>query len=324
MNIEDIIGKEYKESTDLIDKKEPRGIYNNLPNDIVIKAIDDTSQGSKWSVTRDGSMWTDAPSVANQLTPGVYSPLSTMRGFFLVKKDVQTDKLLKLPDDPTSEVLDHIDDFWNRKDRFDMLGLVFKRGVLLWGPQGSGKTSTMFQLMSKIVTDEGIVILCDDPYECTSAIRLIRSVEKDRRLIVVMEDVDEIIRYYGDKKLTSMLDGDENVNNVVFVATTNYPERLPPRLLRRPSRFDIIKFIGMPTEKARKAYIKHVLKSGVSITELDEWAKNTEEMSIAQIKETIILVKVFDIELIEAIKRVKNLGKIGKPQIEVNLMSAEK
>lgn len=316
-NIEDIIGKDFDEES-MESRDSAVGLYKDIP-DLIVKAIDDKNQGSKWSVS--GNMWTSAPTVSNQLTPGVYEPYSTMQGFFIKKKDVNTDSLLKLPDDPTGEVLDHIADFWGRKEKFDKLGLVFKRGVLLWGPQGSGKTSTMFQLMNQIVEEEGIVLLCDYPTECTMAIRMIRSVEPDRRIVVVMEDIDDIIMMYGDRRLTSMLDGDENVSNVVFVATTNYPERLPPRLLNRPSRFDVVKFIGMPTEAARQAYIKHVLKSNISVSEAKEWARATDEMSIAQIKETIILVRVFDMELEEAINRVKNLGKIGNPQLEVSMMS---
>lgn len=316
-NFEDIIGTEFDEKS-ILNLEKSVDIYKDIP-DLVTKAIDDKSQGSKWSVA--GSMWTSAPGVANELTPGVYFPRDTMRGFFLVKKDVNTDNLLKLPDDPTGEVLEHVQDFWDRKDRFDKLGLMFKRGILLWGPQGSGKTSTMFQLMNQIVEQEGIVLLCDYPGDLAMAIRMVREVEKERRIVVVMEDVDGIIMRYGDRTLTSILDGDENVDNVCFVATTNYPERLPPRLLNRPSRFDVVKFIGMPTEAARQAYIKHVLKGSISVSEAKEWAKQTEDMSIAQIKETIILVKVFDVELEEAINRVKNLGKIGNPQLEVSMMS---
>jgi len=269
---------------------------------------------SVWAVS--GRVWLGTGKTADVLQSGVYECCIRMDGTpYLLKQEVSVDKLIELPDDPTTEVLDHITDFWGRENKFEELGFVYKRGILLYGPQGSGKSSTIFRLMRQIIAADGIALIVNSPYAAISCINLIREIEPDRKLVVLMEDVDDIVYSYGDRTLTNLLDGSGNINKVIFIATTNYPERLPPRLLQRPSRFDIVKYIGMPSLAARKKYVKTVLNGKVSPSIIDTIAKETNEMSIAQIKEVILLVIVFDIEIIEAVDRVNNLGVIDKSEL---------
>lgn len=301
----DILGTEYKEP-EINEKAIKIGTNNKLELD-----------ASVWAVS--GRVWLGTGKTADVLQSGVYECCTRMDGTpYLLKQEVSVDKLIDLPDDPTTEVLDHITDFWSRENKFEELGFVYKRGILLYGPQGSGKSSTIFRLMKQIIASDGIALIVNSPYAAISCINLIREIEPDRKLVVLMEDVDDIVYCYGDRTLTNLLDGSENVNRVVFVATTNYPERLPPRLLQRPSRFDIVKYIGMPTLAARLKYIKTVLKGKASPSIIENLADKTEEMSIAQIKEVILLVVVFEIEIEEAINRVKNLGVIGEQDVTRN------
>lgn len=303
----ELVGKEWK--PDLVKNiEEDREKYKNLP-DYYTKAVDDAVKEGRWAVSDSGKIWSNAPNTANQLPSGIYSGGITMSGeVYLSRKSITTDELVELPDDPTTEVLEHFEDFWSREEKFREYGFVFKRGVLVYGPQGGGKSSTVYRLINRIVNEkEGIVLLADSPRVASAAIDLVRELEPSRPILVVMEDVDDIVYYYGDRQLTKLLDGGENVDNVIFLATTNYPERLPPRLLQRPSRFDIVMYIGMPSADDRRVYISTILNN--MLLGVSDYVEATAGLSIAQIKEVILLTQVFEIDLEEAVRRVKTLGK---------------
>jgi SpoVK/Ycf46/Vps4 family AAA+-type ATPase len=102
--------------------------------------------------------------------------------------------------------------------------------------------------------------------------------------------------------MTHLLDGEVDVSNVLFIATTNYPERLPERLLNRPSRFDVVMRIGMPSEEARRFYINSVVKN--LLIDVDELVAATEGLTFAQIKEAIILIQIFDHTTEQAISKL--------------------
>jgi len=52
----------------------------------------------------------------------------------------------------------------------------------------------------------------------------------------------------------NLLDGVKQVDNIIYIATTNYPELLEERILNRPSRFDRRFHIGTPSAEVRKFY----------------------------------------------------------------------
>lgn len=273
-------------------------IFFNVPNNIV---------QSKWAVHAGGSIWMAGPLTADSLPAGIYNTGSNMQSSYLETVEFKTDTLIPLSDDPSSEVMDHIKDFWTKESKFREFGFTYKRGILLYGPPGGGKSSTIFQLSAEFVRENGIVLLVDYPGDCAGCLNMIKNLEPGRKIIVIMEDIDTIIQYYGDRKLTHLLDGGADVDGVVFVATTNYPERLPARLLNRPSRFDIVKYIGMPSEAARRDYINALINNLVVDTE--QLVMATEGLGIAQIKEVILLTQVFDQTIDEAVSNVKNIGR---------------
>jgi DNA topoisomerase IB len=51
----------------------------------------------------------------------------------------------------------------------------------------------------------------------------------------------------------------KQIEDVVYIATTNYPEKLQDRITNRPSRFDRRYKVELPNEEIRDAYIRHKL-----------------------------------------------------------------
>jgi Intein splicing domain len=86
--------------------------------------------------------------------------------------------------------------------------------------------------------------------------------------------------------------------------TTNYPERLDKRFVDRPSRFDTIRWIGMPSAAARRVYLE-AKEPSLSGEELEQWVGSTDGFSVAHLRELVILVKCFDRPLKMAISRLE-------------------
>ena len=63
------------------------------------------------------------------------------------------------------------------------------------------------------------------------ALKVFREIEPNRSIIYIFEDIDSIIEHHGEDEILSVLDGEMQVNKVLNIATTNYPERLDRRIV---------------------------------------------------------------------------------------------
>ena len=105
-----------------------------------------------------------------------------------------------------------------------------------------------------------------------------------------------------------MLDGIKQIENVVYIATTNYPEKLEERITDRPSRFDRRYEVQLPDAEMRLAYFKHkVPAKDLKKLDIDQWVKDSDKMSIAHLRELVISTMVLGNTYEETIERLKNL-----------------
>lgn len=293
---------------------------NNHPSDdggdSLRNAMRHYGQGGmrRWAA-RD-SRFFGAGDTVDRLSPGFYSTgLSNTIGPYLDRRDFATDKLLRFPDSASDEILAEIRKFWGLKEQFVARGFLHKRGVLLWGPPGSGKTSTGAQLIALIVDQfEGIAVQLDNPVVGALALEMVRKIEPERPIIAFLEDLDALTTEHGEPHYLALLDGESQVDNVVFVATTNYPERLDPRFVDRPSRFDTVRFIGMPSADARRMYFS-TKEPSLTSDELDHWVRISEGFSVAHLREMIISTRCFLNPVEDVVKRLDAM-RVRRPSSE--------
>jgi len=242
----------------------------------------------------------------SNIPSGVYRcEVSSRVGPLLYKQVVSTDNLFQLPDSASQDVIKEIIKFRNLKDNFKKYGYLHKRGILLWGPPGSGKTATVNLLSNLIINEEnGIALFIDHPGAASQCLQLVRRIEPNRPIVAIFEDIDALVERYGENEYLSLLDGEAQVDNIVFVATTNYPERLDKRFVDRPSRFDTIKYVGMPNEAARRFYLLNKL-SALPKSTVEKFVQESEGFSIAHLRELIILTQCFEFRVDDAIKRLR-------------------
>lgn len=254
-----------------------------------------------------GDAYFPADQTIDKLGAGQYSiEFSHNRGLYFVDKPINLDELLILPDSASEEIIENIKQFWDKEQMFRTLGFLWKRGVLLYGPAGSGKTSTLQLIIKEIVDRGGIAVYVKQPKLTASGLEMLRRIEPTRPVVVLVEDIDAIQQNYGEADLLAMLDGDLQIDNVVFIATTNYPEKLDKRLVNRPSRFDIVRKIGMPTAEARAVYLAARNKRLIEDEEeFEKWVEQTDGFSIAHLKELIVSVEALDASFDETIARLR-------------------
>lgn len=161
----------------------------------------------------------------------------------------------------------HLDKFISNEELYHKIGDVFKTGILLYGKPGTGKSCMAKYIAGRM--NAAVYIWKSDrgPGGATPLPNLSRCVSNEF-IVVLMEEIDKFIsgdmwdtqtnsRKFGvdDSRISVLLqsmDGITSSDNVIFVATTNHIDRLPPALLRK-GRFDLtIQMDGIEKDDAER------------------------------------------------------------------------
>lgn len=268
---------------------------------------------SQWSAEPNDTFRPSGPR-RQTLDVGVYEPHHDEFGLYFSKLEILTDNLIELDDSASQRVLNGLRVFWGSRQEYARRGVLYKRGVLLWGPAGSGKTATLTLLTKDLLAHQGLVLLCRSPNLMIAALEIFRRIEPDRNIIVIMEDIDELVQRYGEHEILALLDGENQVQNVVNIATTNYPERLGARIVNRPSRFDERILIDMPNARSREKYIRHITKDeGMTDRLIAEWVRDTEGFNIAHLRELAVAVFCLKQNYHDVVERLSKMRVQPKP-----------
>lgn len=288
----------------------------------VMEDYTDSKRGfSQWA-SHDGGKYTPTMPTCKTLPSGFYElNMSSDIGIHLEFKDMNTDELYELPSVELVDMLEDIEKFWDRSENYKKYRFLHKRGILLYGDPGCGK-SGIIQLCTKHLIEKknGIVINITNGDQIDYYSKFIgsfRRIEPDRPLTVILEDLDAIANEgsWATSMILNILDGVKQINNVVYIATTNYPDKLEERIVNRPSRFDRRYEIEMPNENVRLSYFKNKLsEEDQKIHDVEDWVKKTEGMSLAHLRELVISVVAMDNPFEDTINRLNGL-KI-KPKIK--------
>jgi ATPase family protein associated with various cellular activities (AAA) len=168
------------------------------------------------------------------------------------------------------------------------------RGLLLWGPPGTGKTHTVRYLTSRL-TNATVIILSGPSLGLVGAFGNLA-----RRLapaVVVLEDVDLVAqeRTFGHGpsnpvlfELMNEMSGLAADADVAFVLTTNRPDALEPALAARPGRVDLAVEIPLPAELERRRLLE-LYGEGLDLPpgDLDEVVLRTAGMTASFFRELL-------------------------------------
>lgn len=243
------------------------------------------------------------------LPAGVYTAgFNSMAGtihFNAIKTNY--DEIVDLPSDEYTQVMNDIKTFMKpeTKELFDKFGFIYKRSALLQGPPGTGKTVIINRICEEVVKMGGIVLMSPKASLCPIFFKALTATQPDTMVLCVFEEFDQYF-YNGecdDESILSLLDGETQRRNVMFLATTNFGDQISPRF-KRPGRFSTVIDMQYPNTEARKTYL--VNKIGEDV-QLDKWVSSSNGLSIDELKETVLAVKCLGQPLEQVIKRVRNI-----------------
>ncbi len=261
---------------------------------------------TQWMVLNNGQYQVCGRTVP-RLPAGAYTCQFDCYGNPLFQaKALHVDDLIDFPDSLPARVLEEITRFWGLRERFAEHGFLHRRGYLFYGKQGSGKSSLIHQVIARVTAGGHLAFFCEHPQVFNRCVERFRQVEPERPIVCVFEDIDAIIAVHGDSDLLQWLDGNQQVDRAVNLASTNYPEKLDRRIIARPRRFDRILRIDTPDARLRAAYFARKLPK-VGPAERERWVRLTEGMSFAALAELVISVACLGNGLEETVALLKGL-----------------
>ncbi len=246
--------------------------------------------------------------IYKSLEPGYYGVIYANNNYLAVAEEIDSDELFELPNTVVNDVVDEIASFLDKAELFHTHKVVHKRGIMFNGTPGCGKTSLVNFIAKGVIARGGYVFrirTINDLNSYTDFIHtVLRIIEPDSPIVTVIEDIDKLAEQ-NESVLSNFLDGDDQFEHNLIIATTNRIHELNDLMLR-PSRFDWIITIEPPTTEVRQFYFD---KKGVSGDELTEWVKETDGMTMADLKEVFIAVKLLDNNLDATVKKLKDQKK---------------
>lgn len=202
---------------------------------------------------------------------------------------------LILPQDVVEHLRADIGGFLGARELYARYGVPHKRGVLLNGPPGNGKTHCARVLMKEASLPMLYVRSFEARYGEVDA-NILSVFSEARRVapcLLVLEDLDTLVKGPNLSVFLNELDGLDPDTGILTLATTNHPERLDAALVERPSRFDRKYHFDLPRQPERLRYLEMwnerfdaaMRLPAASVAEL---ASATEAFSFAYLKELVM------------------------------------
>jgi len=236
---------------------------------------------------------------------------------------------LIMPGNLKQNIVGDFERFLASKDRYESFGATWKRGVLLTGPPGNGKTHFIRALINHLDIPCFYVKSFEmrDQFASSGIQAVYRTVRRSRPCIVVLEDLDSLIDDSNRTYFLNELDGFESNEGIITIATTNHPERLDTAILDRPSRFDQKWQFDLPAVEERRAYLqawndKLPAVSQMSESDTNRIADVTSNFSFAFLKELCLgsilswVQGESDSHLVDAILSYRDLLVSQSPNLE--------
>lgn len=145
-------------------------------------------------------------------------------------------------------IISHLNNWLQNEEIYKNRGLKYKTGILLYGTQGTGKSSMASAIANYL--NCGLITIDCTTFQNLNTAEVAESINADDdRYVVLLDEIDSIFGKRDDdetddiknkriSKLLTFLDSPQSPTNVVFIATTNFYDRLDKAVLRK-GRFDI-------------------------------------------------------------------------------------
>jgi transitional endoplasmic reticulum ATPase len=200
-------------------------------------------------------------------------------------------------------LISDVQGFFDNQALYKEFAVPWKRGVILHGVPGNGKTVSIKALMAELYTrPEPIPSLYVKSFEtnCQTEQYSIRQIFQQARsmapCLLIFEDLDSLVSDDIRSYFLNEVDGLESNDGILMIGSTNHLDKLDPAISKRPSRFDRKYHFKIPGEEERKAYVEYWRKKLLKneTVEFPEElcgviAKLSEGFSFAYLKELFVM-----------------------------------
>ena len=240
----------------------------------------------------------------------IYS-LTNGNWFIFNKINKRLISTIYLPDNLAIKILNNLKNFLseNTVEKYNKLGIMYKKNLLFEGPPGTGKTSLIISLASEL--DLNIYFLSfDKKLNDSNFLQIVRNIKENS--ILVIEDSDVL---FNDKKnilsLMSMLnvmDGIASKNGLITIITTNKIESLE-QSVKRASRIDNIYHF----DYMKEAVILEMINNLSNNIEFKEFLEKIKNIKITPAELQQYLLKYED-------NLIDNVDELIQNKLENNLL----
>lgn len=281
------------------------------------------SQGySHWSAS--GETFYPTYSTIPNLPQGSYVVrYDNNNNFYLVKREINALDLLVFKDDITLSIINEVSTFLKSESIYNDLKYPYKRGIMLYGNTGTGK-SYIVDLLSVLISEQynGIILYLDNNeiiFDFNKVIAAIRGIEGNRKIMVVFDNFDIICSDKGMyMAILDILDGKVHQDGLLFVGTTCFSEKIEDSILTRPGRFSKWFEIKNVIEENRKHFIEEKFDASIIKEQtIEKIVLDTEGFSIDWLKELSISTGIFGIKYEDALTQIKT-NILNKPSLNTS------
>ena len=193
-----------------------------------------------------------------------------------------------LPQDIKNNIKSLVENFLSSKEFYSKNKIPWKRGILLYGNPGNGKTSIIRTLISNYNFKPVTIV----PEANNDDIREAFSyAEEQSPSLLYFEDLDSLFEKGVDISLfLNLMDGLAAKNGLLVIATANEIKKLKSNITNRPSRFDRKWEIPLPDHKMSLLYLKKWFGNMLTEAQANKLALVTVKMkfSYAYLKDLYI------------------------------------
>jgi AAA+ superfamily predicted ATPase len=211
---------------------------------------------------------------------------------FQHRPSMSLDELI-LPEDTVEAITTQVVGVARHRAQLLAAGQHLKRGLLLYGPPGVGKTHTVRYLMSELTETTIVQLAGNTLHMIGAACSVARTLQP---AMIVIEDVDLIAEERGMHpgqhpllfQLLNEMDGLAEDADVVFLLTTNRADVLEPALAERPGRVDQAVALDLPDQDGRRRLFA-LYRGALSVDEsrLDSVLSRTDGVTASFLKELL-------------------------------------
>lgn len=248
------------------------------------------------------------------LPPSIYQLANIGSAFSFIPAFVkvgQIDNLVKFESGLVNEVVNKATSFFDTKteDVYRELKIAHKMGILFYGKPGTGKTCTCTLIMKSIIDKHKAICINATGqriYVIKEVIKDIRKIQNNP-IVVFVDEFENSLKHEEESYLT-FLDGADSVDGLIFIACTNYINKISDRIKNRKSRIKYMYSIdSLPLSVYREYIDDRLPKYDASIRAQFAYLAEEKALTIDQLKHALIDYRLEKVTIERAIQEASKV-----------------